>query len=56
MPAEERPFFLRERVMGDTAVVELHGEIDIVAAPYLTGCLDSLTRVISRRLSWICAE
>ncbi|MFK4187100.1 STAS domain-containing protein [Streptomyces sparsogenes] len=32
-----------ERTVGGTTVVELHGEIDIVAAHSLTVCLDGLT-------------
>ncbi|WP_194236204.1 STAS domain-containing protein [Streptomyces acidicola] len=33
----------RERTVGGTTVVELHGEIDILTAPAVTARLDSLT-------------
>ncbi|MFH8769480.1 STAS domain-containing protein [Streptomyces sp. NPDC017958] len=37
---------LRERAVGGTTVVELYGEIDILAAPFLTACLDDLTAAV----------
>lgn len=44
MPSES-PHQARERSVGGTTVVELHGEMDILTAPPLAAYLDALTAV-----------
>ncbi|MGW2815752.1 STAS domain-containing protein [Streptomyces sp. NPDC001415] len=42
MSVEEITFFLRDHVVGDLLVIELHGELDIWAGTTLSGRLEEL--------------